>query len=226
MKDKIINRDAELLVIQINNCLDLLLKKKLIVFCNKVYNVDYCKSKCQITWNNHLSGRFNSGKSFTLLEQYENILSNNSYHCLLFDGSIIRVNFEFERNILKCQNLLWWPAPFIYDEALEWGAAPLLQYESFLEDLEWHKKIKMRSPVRIDFDNYNDSVIHPKSHLHTQHDECRMAIDYPVCFNKFVEFIFKNYYPEYKLGFSKYDYLALKIDKFEKIDYETSMLII
>lgn len=114
MSKKVFNPSAQKTVNQINSTLDTLQKKALCISYNVVPPVMDTQHRCQITWNSHVSERANSGKSFIKLAQYRHILANNSYHCLLFDGSLIRVNFEFEDDLLLKQNLLWWPAPYDY----------------------------------------------------------------------------------------------------------------
>ena len=103
---------------------------------------------CEIlTWNNHVSGRHNAGKSFTTLNQYISIYETGAYHCILFD--------EDSRN----------------------------------------KKAIMRSPLRFDFDPSNTSDLHPATHVHMQHADCRISAKRPICFNTFIKFVFKNFYP-------------------------------
>jgi hypothetical protein len=60
----------------------------------------------------------------------------------------------------------------------------------------------MRSPVRFDFDVKNAADEHPASHLHMQNGKCRLFVDSPVCFNRFIKFVFRNFYPDtYKQHF-------------------------
>ena len=64
-----------------------------------------------LTWPNHVSGRDNAGASFNTLNQYFHIFKTGAYHCVLFDGSIIRAYFKFHDNRLLEESLLYWPAP-------------------------------------------------------------------------------------------------------------------
>ena len=225
MSKKNDNPVAKSTVEQINSTLNSLIIKKLAITCNYVASVNLPDHRTQITWNNHVSGRANSGSYFTKLNQYLHILTNNSYHCLLFDGSLLRVNFEFKNNLLLTQNLLWWPAPFDneYIEMLaEFAAADIV--EDFFEDNDWHKKIKMRSPIRIDFDSSNNTSTHPQSHMHIQHEDTRLNTNEPICFNRFVDFIFRNFYPDYNFSFSEYDYIRYRIPQYRKIEYIASQV--
>lgn len=226
MSKKIGNLYAQRTETQINSTLNTLMQKRLCITYNPVRLVMDQQYRCQITWNGHVSGRANSGDSFMKLIQYHHILKTNSYHCLLFDGSLIRVNFVFENELLLTQNLLWWPAPYDYRNLLQDGFAPIDLLEDFYGDQEWHQNIRMRSPVRIDFDCNNNKRDHPHSHLHIQHEETRIYTGSPICFNRFIDFIFRNFYPEFTFSFSQYDFINYKLPDLETIDYLFSKVTI
>lgn len=226
MSKSVLNPKARDTVIQINTTLQMLVEKGLVIFYNEIRPINPSDQYCQITWDNHVSGRSNAGGSLLKLEQYMHILKHNSYHCMLFDGSLIRVNFEFENNELLTQNLLWWPAPYCYVDLLQEGYAPVDLLLDFYGDPKWHESMVMRSPIRIDFDCKNNTVTHPHSHMHIQNGETRINTENPICFNKFVDFIFRNFYPDYKIKFSKHDFINYKIPDMEKIIYNTSTVII
>lgn len=226
MSKKVWNPSAQKTVIQINSTLDILQTKALSISYNSVPPIADTQHHCQITWNNHIPERANSGKSFIKISQYRHILETNSYHCLLFDGSIIRANFEFEDDFLLAQNLLWWPAPYDYGNILQEGFSPIEVLDDFYGDNEWHQNIKMRSPVRIDFDCSNNKKDHPHSHLHIENEETRINTVFPICFNRFVDFIFRNFYPQFVLSFSRFDFIDYKIPDLQSIDYVSSKIII
>lgn len=220
------NPTADKTIIQINSTLAMLQEVSLVISYNEVPPFDIRQHRCQITWRNHVSDRSNGGKAFMRLEQYLHILETNSYHCLLFDGSIIRANFVFEDDFLIEQNLLWWPAPYDYGQLLQDGYPPVELMLDFYGDSAWHEAIKMRSPVRIDFDCGNNTANHPHSHLHIQNEETRLNTNHPICFSRFVEFVFRNFYPQFNISFSKFDFIEYKIPKLQDMDYTFSRMII
>ena len=133
------------------------------------------------------------------------IYETGAYHCILFDGSIIRVYFKFHRNILANESLLYWPAPFIIpeDDIEELGIREAINMY-ITDEVFRNNKLSMRSPFRLDFDPLNVSESHPETHLHMQHEECRISVKKPICFNAFIKFIFKNFYPNlYRNDFDK-----------------------
>lgn len=150
-----------------------------------------------LTWDNHIPGRHNAGKSFTTLNQYISIYETGAYHCILFDGSIIRTYFKFSKNILLQEILLYWPAPLNIpeDEVDELGIREAISM-SFSDQGLRDERSSMRSPVRFDFDPSKSNENHPETHIHIQHANCRISARRPICFNTFVKFIFKNFYPD------------------------------
>ena len=150
-----------------------------------------------LTWNAHVPGRHNAGKSFATLNQYLSIYETGAYHCILFDGSIIRAYFKFQKNILLQESLLYWPAPIIIPEedVDELGIREAVSMYFGDEDSR-SKKVIMRSPFRFDFDPTNGSERHPATHVHMQHADCRISAKRPICFNAFIKFVFKNFYPD------------------------------
>lgn len=159
------NPSAFRTIIQINSTLNLLFNKGFILFYNEVPQFPKTEQRCHITWYNHAKGRINCGSSFNKLEQYEHILKTNSYHGLIFDGSVIRVNFEFENDVLLTQNLLWWPSPYDFGTLLQ-DFSPIDILYDFYGDSQWFQFMTMRSPIRIDFDSTNNSIKHSSCHVH------------------------------------------------------------
>lgn len=181
---------------EINNTLKLLLENNLVYYYNaiKVSNNDTYE---ELFWQNHIPERKNCEKHFNSLEQYFFFLEQNSYNCILFDGSIVRFSYKFliKNKSLESHNLTWWPSPICEDisEAVRYGYDLSSFIKEYLEN-NLYKNISMRTPIRFDYDITNVSDSHPKSHLHMQNSECRIFVDRPLCFNKFIKFIFKNFY--------------------------------
>ncbi|AFM42753.1 hypothetical protein Desaci_3875 [Desulfosporosinus acidiphilus SJ4] len=212
---------------QINTTLDALNSRKLLYTFNYIYKKERENNKWILSWSNHESGKFNTGEYFLKLEQYKKIIRNNSYLCILYDGSLIRVSYTFQNNILLGHNLLWWPAPYAYPNVTIDDFSPSELMEEFLNDLTWHEVLNMRSPVRIDFDPKVASEIHPATHIHMQHKDCRMYVEKPLCFNRFINFILKNNYPNLRFDFDDYDYIYFELpSNLETFDVSNSGIII
>ena len=167
----------------------------------------------RITWNNHIGGRTVSGKYFLRINQYLEILSSKALIAILSDYSLIRCAFSFIENKLVSETLLWWPCPVIVDESLVEYCELKEIIEMILEDKEVETYIRMRSPIRIDFDVKNDNENHPGAHLHMEHEECRISTDEPICFNRFMNYIVKSFYPGWDVKLKKSEYIKFSYDR-------------
>jgi|GEM_PF-853889 hypothetical protein len=186
----------------IQNTLTLLTDNKLTIFHNQPV-LEEASGKVIITWPNHISGRHNCEPYFGKIAQYREIVRASAYTCLLLDGAIIRACYCFNHEELTSYSLLWWPSPFrIVSEDLDLGGV-LDIIDLYASSIDWHEQIQMRTPVRFDFDILNASSDHPASHLHFQSSNCRLYVDRPMCFNRFIRFVFKYFYPEI---YSKYSF--------------------
>lgn len=222
-----INKNVENTRDQIINTLELLQREKVISYFNlpEIIN-DISNNKVQITWKNHVGGREVSSKAFLTIRQYLTILQSRAYHALMNDNSIIRFSFVFSDDKLVSQNLLWWPCPIQIDNELfkEYGIVETLN--DMLENNVISNDIRMRSPIRIDFDSSNNTVEHPRAHAHLQHHECRINTDKPMCFNKFMKFILTNCYPEMIVNTKGWNMLQYQYDdKHTTLEYNNKTCI-
>lgn len=201
------NKNIESLYNDIINVLDALAEDGIAYYYNrpcKKYEGDITL----ITWPNHTPGRENSGKAFITLAQYRYILEQCAFHCILFDGSLMRTSFKFSNTGLMNHSHLWWPAPytvppheemFIGYDATGQSQGFLNPYWDFITSPNWMNCIGMRSPIRIDYDvKANVSQNHPLTHMHIQNPQTRINVSRPICFSEFVNFVITTFYPEQK----------------------------
>ncbi|MDR0232611.1 MAG: DUF2290 domain-containing protein [Dysgonamonadaceae bacterium] len=218
---KKLNTNVENTLNEMNNSIRFLYENRIVYFFNVAGAevLDRSKEKTMISWKNHISSRLNSGKSFTTLDQYKHILQNDSFHCILYDGSLIRSSFIFEKNKIINHSHLWWPSPYDYRVEFNENYTPIDAYDDFVTDSHWDSRIRMRSPVRIDFDPTSASDIHPAVHMHTQHHECRMRLDSPICFNRFIAYILFNYYPHLQIDLKGLNMLTFTYDRSKETNF-------
>ena len=214
MKQKI-NANVQSFKDEIENTMDVLYKNKFIYYYNLI-NIRRDGAYVELFCNNHIPGRANCGKAFTMLQQYEAILNSGNFCCILFDGSLVKLDLCFENQKLKSHSYLWWPAPYNIDYNFTEEQSPQFVYEDFITDYSWLEKINMRSPIRVDYDRGNDTEGHPAVHLHTQHYNSRMKLNKPICFNRFMRFIIENYYPDTIIDFDKWYYASFQYDELKK----------
>lgn len=212
MKTKIMNKNLERIVAQIQNTVEQMQKSGYVLY----YNLPKCEEydgKKVVTWNNHKGGREVSSKYFLRIAQYMKIVSDGAYMAILSDYSIIRCSFSFVDNKIVSENLLWWPCPVRMDSNMADEFGLIETVEMLLTDKDVEKYIRMRSPIRVDFDVDNDTEEHPRAHLHMENEECRINTNEPICFNRFINYIVKSFYPSWKIEFKEYDYIKFQYDK-------------
>ena len=55
--------------------------------------------------------------------------------------------------------------------------------------------IKLRSPIRFDYDPKNSADNHPASHLTVNETCCRVPLKAHMDAKRFIDFVFTNFYP-------------------------------
>lgn len=208
---------------QVVNTLDRLQSLGYVYYYNPPEVVEN-KKEALLLCKNHESMPETSERYFLRPEQYCAMVSTNDYWALLKDYSIIRGSFEFNKNILIKESLLWWPCPVLLDESAveELGLDEAVKY-LFMES-NTIKRIMMRTPMRVDFDANKDTDLHPRAHIHLQSPETRINTCEPICFNRFMEYILLNYYSEWEIKFDKREFIHFTYEKKNKgIDYRRTV---
>ena len=151
-----------------------------------------------LAWNNYIRS---SKTEFATVDEYMTFLTNNQYTLILFDGSLIRIVYYFKRQHIIRHQLGYYPPPVpIQQDELSLYLSHGLTVSDLINDKVNSNKfsvyLRLRSPIRFDFDSDNDSEVHPASHLHLSQSDCRIAVYAPVSIGLFLCFIFKHFYQE------------------------------
>jgi len=213
--------------IQINAIIAVLFELGLVIENNPTKKEETCENSL-LTWNNHFSSREVSSNNFNSITQYLAILSSNSYQLLLKDYSIVRFCYKFKGSKLVEQNLLWWPCPVdVEDDLLSEDLSLIDAIKLILEDNSNKELIRMRTPIRFDYDERNDSESHPKAHVHLQHFQTRLNSEDPLCFGSFMKFICDTSYPDVSINFKSWPRMQYNYGKPKKrIDYKGKSRIV
>ena len=142
----------------------------------------------------------------------------------MIDGSIIRVAFSFDDDYLVSENLLWCPSPFSDNADMLDCFTPQELLDDLYGDSNWYEQITMRTPIRIDFDASRHENKHTAAHVHFQHHDTHIDVIRPICFNRFIDFIFYTCYPLYSVSFKNVDYIDYKIKELPRIDEQQVQL--
>lgn len=176
-----------------------------------LYSIPFNENKegntLSLSWKNEKTS-FATGDDILKIEQYLEIYRNRQFHFLLFDGSLIRFSFCFEKNKLISENLLWWPCPI-----RNFHVDNLFEIEALLDSLNgtlFKQNLYMRSPIRLDYDSSRDEENHPLYHFHLENPDTRIGLNRPLCINGFMRFILQNFYPLLPLNYSTWKYIDFK----------------
>ena len=150
----------------------------------------------RITWaaNSTAPGNLFRQHSATVAE-YRGWIDCNGYSAVLFDGSLIQISYDFEYSELVGHRLLYFPCPFDLDLELLNDGLFLAEVIDLYQGQEI-TSVRLRSPVRFDYDPNANTDTHPASHMTFQWSHSRIPVTAPVSPGRFIQFIFKNFYPE------------------------------
>lgn len=154
---------------------------------------------------------------FGTVADYRRLLDQGQYNLVLFDGALLMAIIEFRRDELIKQSLTYYPCPVDLPpqgDLFPQSIGELVDDALFgsLETMEWLAtlggnptalgaaprgySLRMRAPLRFDFDLEAEAPLHPASHLHLGDAECRIPVYAPISFANFLRFVFRNYYTE------------------------------
>ena len=181
---------------ELKNFVDLLARSYLTAHVNAVIIKQFRNSGIQrITWGSTAESNDPLlGQADSTVSEYRQWLSLNKYSVILFDGSIIQITYEFLGNSLTKHRLLYFPCPFQLP-------ADLLDELPILDLIDYYidrgiDDVRLRGPVRFDYDRAIDAADHPASHFTFQSPHCRIPVMSPLSLGQFMKFIFRNFYPE------------------------------
>ena len=102
--------------------------------------------------------------------------------------------------------LAYLPCPFAIGD----DGAERLRNEPILDVIDGYRTrgeeyLRLRSPIRFDYDPAAASLEHPASHITLNHQDCRIPVCAPLTLGQFVEFIFRRFYSRL---WAKHDFLA------------------
>ncbi len=180
---------------ELTNFVDLLMRSSVALNMNAVTNRRFRNSGIRrITWaKGSAIGDALLDREDGSISQYCHWLSSRDYSAVLFDGSLIQLTYDFLADVLVRHRLLYFPCPFQL-------RLDLLDDVSLVDLVEQYvdsgiEGIRLRAPVRFDYERDTANDDHPHSHFTFQWSHCRIPVVCPLSLGHFVEFVFKNFYP-------------------------------
>ena len=146
-----------------------------------------------VSWSGEVSGGVGdrSGPSFS---DYTDLLKRGQYTLLLLDYSFLQISFVVDGSKIIWHRLVYYPCPLTTDEDDD-GDTPILDLIDLLDDGEIIARLRQETPLRFEFDPTAATEDHPASHLHLSRNCCRIPVYAPLTLGRFVQFIFKHFYP-------------------------------
>ncbi len=130
---------------------------------------------------------------FASVGEYCEHVRNQAYLAVLYDGSLLQMSYEFYASRLTGHRLCFYPCP--YDiEPDELVAGPILDVIDLYRAAA-DAPLRLRSPIRFDYDPANASEGHPAVHVHMLWGHCRCAVYAPLSVGHFLQFVFCNFFP-------------------------------
>lgn len=175
---------------ELNNLLSYLLDSEIALLANPVRDAG-----SRISWQAFRAGaKFLEARDPPSLAGYRTWVEAGEYSALLYDGALLQISYEFAGSILVAHRLAWVPCPLAVDPEL-FQLAPLLDVLD-LYSSGGAGEVVLRTAIRFDFDVERAAPEHPAAHMTLNASHCRIACAAPLRLGRFVDFIFRHFYPE------------------------------
>jgi hypothetical protein len=177
----------------LRNFADLLLHNQIAIVTNPVAQ-ERVGARVRVTWrSSSVDVAPLTASPFASIGEYYQYVLNQAYLAILFDGALLQISFDFRGKKVVGHRLCYYPCPFEIPPE-EFTEIPILDlieiYQEAALDL-----LRLRSPLRFDYDPRNPTEGHPASHLHMIRSHCRCPVFGPVTLGHFIHFIFCYFYP-------------------------------
>lgn len=130
---------------------------------------------------------------FACIREYLRFLRSGQYTLVLFDGALIQVAYSFDRGNLKRHRICYYPCPV----DLDFRGSDYVDFYEIIEatiETDSLERIRLRSPLRFDFDIDAAKTDHPASHLHLNREATRIPVYGPISIGHFARFISRHFY--------------------------------
>lgn len=174
----------------IQNLLDYLAQSEIALVANAV-----CDRAGRVTWcaSSAVGGELFRQTEPTIAE-YLNWVRSQAYSAFLFDGALLQVTYDFDGDDLRRHRLTYVPCPFSLD-------LDLLRTEPLLDVLTLYEShgsagVRLRTPIRFDFDPDAQQLGHAAAHATLNAPYCRIPCVSALSLGHFVAFVFQHFYPD------------------------------
>ena len=181
-------------LIEIDSFLRLLHESRVALFTNKVVERPGRLGFRRLTWATSDSvPRALFRQNSATVSEYRSWVDYQGYSAVLYDGSLIQMSYDFENSELIGHRLLYFPCPFDLDNELL-DALGLVDVVDLYQNQDL-SSVRLRAPIRFDYNPDAASATHPASHMTFQSSHARIPVVSPLSPGHFIHFVFKNFYP-------------------------------
>jgi hypothetical protein len=175
----------------VKQVLDYLIEAELAIYANEVSLV----GASRVTWHAHdPAAPFLVRHDHATLKQYLHWVVVGAYSAILFDGSLLQITYDIESGQVSGHRLAFIPCPFVLDNDLLRDGEPLADIIEMYRDVHIQDMV-LRSSIRFDHDPAGAKAGHPSAHMTVNSPDCRIACVAPMHVLRFVDFVFRNFYP-------------------------------
>jgi hypothetical protein len=130
---------------------------------------------------------------FASMREYREFLSGGRYSVVLHDGGFIYLSYQFLNDEVVGHSIVYYPVPFDLDRE-ELASFSL---EECLDSVcNVAESVRLRSPIRFDYDRVNARSDHACVHAHLNTGDCRIPVSRPIGPIDFVVFVLRSFYPK------------------------------
>lgn len=153
---------------------------------------------------------------FAALSEYRTFVMGNHYTALLNEGSMLQISFDFKRDEMVASRFCFYPCPLEFPENgyphdfEAWNDLLESELLSQIDALAPERigpdgadligtggLLRLRSPLRFDFESENRAAAEPCSHVHINGGGARIPVYAALSLSQFTTFIVNNYYPSH-----------------------------
>lgn len=159
------------------------------------------------------------------VREYLDALQSGQYTMLFLDGAFLQLRYRFVRRRMIQHSLCYYPCPISLEAAIErldarevsesddtdTDRGPAPDVKSYLDErvdegfdlatiielgLLDDDLLRLRGPIRFDYDLRAAADDHPGSHVHLSSGSCRLPVFGALSPGAFLKFVVREYYPE------------------------------
>lgn len=128
------------------------------------------------------------------IANYRAWVENGEFSIMLYDGSLLQLSYEFDGDHVTSHRLAYVPCPYKDPDNLLRDGESLNDFFDYY-DTDVKSVVQLLTTLRFDYDPVNAAPGHPAAHFTLNSAETRIACAGPLAPDRFIRFIFSNFYP-------------------------------